>query len=127
MSSTLRVYFWLDGTKHSWLKVRSSVIRLVKRSIQDHGFALAVDSLAVTFPHRATVEIARGTDITTRAGETPAAAEGDAVATDAESDLSSEAPQVEQQAEQSRVAEEGRDLLASGADDAGRAPSHGTR
>jgi small-conductance mechanosensitive channel len=28
----LKVYFWLDGSQHSWLKVRSSVIRLIKRA-----------------------------------------------------------------------------------------------
>ncbi len=28
----LRIYFWLDGRKHSWLKVKSSVIRLVKKA-----------------------------------------------------------------------------------------------
>ncbi len=29
----LRVYFWINGREHSWLKVRSSVIRLVKRRL----------------------------------------------------------------------------------------------
>ena len=36
----LRVYFWLDGGRHSWLKVKSSVIRLVKRAFQDAGISL---------------------------------------------------------------------------------------
>ena len=31
----LRVYFWLNGREHSWLKVRSSVIRLVKRRLSE--------------------------------------------------------------------------------------------
>ena len=36
----LRVYFWLNGRTHSWLKVRSSVIRLVKRAFQKHGISM---------------------------------------------------------------------------------------
>jgi small conductance mechanosensitive channel len=46
----LRVYFWLDGTKHSWLKVRSSVIRLVKRALQDGGVSLPDEAREVVFP-----------------------------------------------------------------------------
>ena len=33
----LRVYFWLNGRTHSWLKVRSSVIRLVKARLSAEG------------------------------------------------------------------------------------------
>jgi small conductance mechanosensitive channel len=33
----LRVYFWLNGREHSWLKVRSSVIRLVKLAFQNQA------------------------------------------------------------------------------------------
>ncbi len=34
---TLRVYFWLDGKENSWLKVRSSVMRLVLHAVDDHA------------------------------------------------------------------------------------------
>ncbi|MEJ7591516.1 MAG: mechanosensitive ion channel family protein [Planctomycetaceae bacterium] len=36
----LRVYFWLNGREHSWLKVRSSVIRLVKIAFQKNGISM---------------------------------------------------------------------------------------
>ena len=36
----LKVYFWLNGKEHSWLKVRSSVIRLVKRAFQENGVSM---------------------------------------------------------------------------------------
>jgi small conductance mechanosensitive channel len=46
----LRVYFWLEGTTHSWLKVRSSVIRLVKRAFQDAGISMPDEAREVVFP-----------------------------------------------------------------------------
>ena len=47
----LRVYFWLNGREHSWLKVRSSVIRLVKIAFQEHGISMPDESREVVFPH----------------------------------------------------------------------------
>jgi small conductance mechanosensitive channel len=46
----LRVYFWLDGRRHSWLKVRSSTIRLVKRAFQDHGISMPDEAREIVFP-----------------------------------------------------------------------------
>lgn len=46
----LRVYFWLDASAHSWLKVRSSVIRLVKRAFQLHGISMPDEAREVVFP-----------------------------------------------------------------------------
>ncbi|MGK2953138.1 MAG: mechanosensitive ion channel domain-containing protein, partial [Thiobacillus sp.] len=47
----LRVYFWLDGSRHSWAKVKSSVIRLVKRAFQDSGISLPDEARELIFPH----------------------------------------------------------------------------
>ena len=33
-SVTLRIYFWINGRENSWLKVRSSLMRLVKEALQ---------------------------------------------------------------------------------------------
>ena len=46
----LRAYFWINGRKHSWLKVRSSVIRLVKRAFQKHGISMPDEAREVVFP-----------------------------------------------------------------------------
>lgn len=35
-----RVYFWLNGRDYSWMKVRSSIIRLVKLALQQQGFRM---------------------------------------------------------------------------------------
>ena len=46
----LRIYFWLNGREHSWLKVRSSVIRLVKRAFQQHSISMPDEAREVVFP-----------------------------------------------------------------------------
>ncbi len=46
----LRVYFWLNGREHSWLKVRSSVIRLVKLAFQEHGISMPDEAREIVFP-----------------------------------------------------------------------------
>ncbi len=46
----LRVYFWLNGREHSWLKVRSSVIRLVKLAFQNQGISMPDEAREVVFP-----------------------------------------------------------------------------
>ncbi|HZZ73890.1 MAG TPA: mechanosensitive ion channel family protein [Pirellulales bacterium] len=46
----LRIYFWLDGHQYSWLKVRSSVLRLVKRAFQEHGISMPDEAREVIFP-----------------------------------------------------------------------------
>jgi len=112
----LTVYFWVDGTQHSWLKVRSSVIRLVKRAFQEAGVPMPDEAREVLFPHGVTVRLVRDGD---RAGGEPGGGAGDpladgetsATATRAEGGLSSEAGQIQELARQARSPEEGENLL----------------
>ena len=98
----LRVYFWLDGREHSWLKVRSSVIRLVKRAFQQHGISMPDGAREVVFPQGVPVTMIERE----RAGEPspieqPSAAMPggtDAVSTPAEAGLYSEAEVIKSQA-----------------------------
>ena len=53
----LRVYFWLNGCEHSWLKVRSSVIRLVKGAFQNRGVSMSDETREVVFPQGIPVTI----------------------------------------------------------------------
>ncbi|QDV23234.1 mechanosensitive ion channel family protein [Aureliella helgolandensis] len=46
----LRVLFWIDGEKNDWLSVRSSVMRLVKQSLQLEGISLPDEAREVIFP-----------------------------------------------------------------------------
>ena len=112
----LQIYFWIDGTTHSWLKVKSSVIRLVKRAIQDAGISMPDEAREMIFPNGVPVEIIKaGEDNVTIVPmkQPPHAApkESGNVSTEAEGDLSSEADAINSQAQNSRTPESGENLL----------------
>ncbi len=100
----LRVYFWLDGKTNSWLKVRSSVIRLVKREFQQHGISMPDAAREIIFPQgiplsHETHEKREGDASVTA----PSAGRDHAiVSTKAEGGLDSEAAVIEEQARRTR-------------------------
>jgi small conductance mechanosensitive channel len=102
------------------LKVRSSVIRLVKRAFQEYGISMPDEAREVVFP--------KGVSVTVTAPDTKAAdVQGDlqgkrltveslheelnAVSTKAEAGLYSEADIIEEQARQAQPLKEGENLL----------------
>lgn len=99
----LRVYFWLDGRRYSWLKVKSSVIRLVKRALQDSGISLPDEARELIFPHGVPVRMmeseATAEPVTTALAKTTA--EPETVATKGEAGLKSEAGEIKDQANKS--------------------------
>ncbi len=114
----LRVYYWINGRKHSWLKVRSSVIRLVKRAYQKHGISMPDEAREVVFPQGIPVSMLDGKP----AALPDAQAEDqlqtdwpsqklDAVSTRAEGGLQSEAGVLDEQARQAQPLREGENLL----------------
>lgn len=114
----LRVYFWLNGREHSWLKVRSSVIRLVKLAFQKHGISMPDEAREVVFPQGIPVTVLDGKrDTTQGAGPVnrlPAQScrdELDAPSTEAEGGLASEAGVIKDQARQVQPLNDGENLL----------------
>lgn len=118
----LRIYFWINGLEHSWIKVRSSVIRLLKQAYQDHGISMPDEAREVIFP--------RGVSVT-MVSESPApapretaapvpperlGAAPEAVVTPAEGGLSSEADTLEEQARQAHRPDDKEDLLPGAPD-----------
>jgi small conductance mechanosensitive channel len=99
----LRVYFWLDGARHSWAKVKSSVIRLTKRAFQDAGISLPDEAREVTFPHGVPVRMVEREGAAQPAGPAPVkqTTEPETVATRAEAGLQSEAGEIKEQARKS--------------------------
>ncbi len=99
----LRVYFWFDGGRHSFQKVRSSVIRLVKRALQDSGVSMPDESREVTFPDGVPVRMIESEPAAepAKAAEPKPPAEPEAVSTKAEAGLESEAEEIKEQARQS--------------------------
>lgn len=113
----LRVYFWLDGKEHSWLKVRSSVIRLIKRAFQAGGIPMPDEGRERVFPDGLVVRMI--SEHAEKAENEKQALtnvyqnteKSGIVATDAEGKLKSEAEGIKEQALKSREPEEGKNLL----------------
>ena len=113
----LRVYFWIDGRRHSWLKVRSSTIRLVKRAFQDRGISMPDEAREIVFPEGVPVTVTRDSGETQQpASLAPAPAAdtvpADSVSTQAEGGLNSEADVIEAQARAVNPLRMGDNLLA---------------
>ena len=109
----LRVYFWLDGTQHSWLKVRSSAIRLIKLAFQEAGIDMPDEAREVVFPRGVPIQLmqtAEGAAEPT-VQESTSSQESREVATAAEAELGTEAGMLKRQGERSRLPEEGENLL----------------
>mgnify|MGYP001221119868 CR=1 FL=1 len=113
----LRVYFWLDGRTHSWLKVRSSVIRLVKLAFQQAGISLPDEAREVVFPRGVPVTMLDSKPAAVRPSAPRARVEPDEpaeraeISTKAEGGLSSESTVIEEQAQQSELLQESENLL----------------
>ncbi len=109
----LRVYFWIDGSQHSWIKVKSSIIRLVKRAFQKSEISMPDEAREVTFPQGVPVRmieperIERNTDPI----EMKPNSEPETVSTEAEAGLQSDAKEIKEQAKKSWTP--GENLLTS--------------
>jgi small-conductance mechanosensitive channel len=116
-SVNLRVYFWINGRDHSWLKVRSSVIRLVKLAFKKQGFMLPDSPRKLVFPAGISIHVLRGKldEASEVADSRPVRSERndapDAVSTQAEGGLDSEASAIEQQARKVEPLKEKENLL----------------
>ena len=107
----LRIYFWLDGSQHSWLKVRSSVIRLVKRAFQAEGISMPDEAREVIFPKGISVQMLESGKVQAVI-EKSTPKEPENSATDSESGLRSEAEEIKEQGKQARPPEGGKNFLA---------------
>jgi small-conductance mechanosensitive channel len=115
----LRVYFWLNGHENSWLKVRSSVIRLVKLAFQQQGISMPDEAREVVFPQGIPVTLLDATPADApgampekrRSTESPPE-DLAAVSTKAEAGLYSEAAVIEGQARQVQPLKDGENLLS---------------
>lgn len=129
----LRIYFWVDGSQHSGIKVKSSVIRLITRAFQKADISMPDEAREMIFPEGVTVNILHEDQPAEEADTLlPAAAQHylppaksrsespASVATTAEADLTSEAETIQQQARHSRQPEAKENLL----EPEGKQPNH---
>ncbi|GAB5411077.1 MAG: mechanosensitive ion channel family protein [Chlamydiales bacterium] len=88
--TNIRIYFWIDGTAHSWIKVQSSLCRLVKSAFQKNQIEMPGEEKSVQAPTK----------------------QPDAVENRSEAGLDSDSNELQMQADASRKPEKGEaDLL----------------
>jgi len=105
----LQIYYWINSSKYSRLKVRSSVIRQLKSAFVEAGISMPDEAREVIFPEGISVQMQEGEPsvpkkkLSASDTETTSASEGD---------LLTEQNEIRHQAETSREPEEGSDLLS---------------
>ncbi|KTD64322.1 mechanosensitive ion channel family protein [Legionella spiritensis] len=110
----LRIYFWFDASEYHWRKLKSSIIRLVKRAFQDEGISLPGKELTVSFAENVPVELLEAQKISPKKEKGEASSkESGRIATNAEGGLRSEKADIEVQARQSRQTQQQGNLLNS--------------
>jgi len=115
-SINLKVYYWVNVREHSWEKVRSSVLRLVKQRFAADGITMPDAAREVVFPRGVPIQMTDGEKShPSRTHGKPSrpmtTAAGSAVSTTAEGGLCSETEKLKEQAEKARSPEDGADLL----------------
>jgi len=110
----LRLYYWIDGHKHSVLKVNSALMRQVKTAFEEQGFSMPDDAREVIFPDGVPVQMLESAQtIPAKPVRPPQAersrssiAEDEESVSAAEGELTSEFSDLKRQSEQSRDPEE---------------------
>ncbi len=114
----LVIYAWVNANENSWMKVRSSVIRLVKRSFEEQNFSMPDDSREIVFPNGVPVQMVQSVVAETitpqvkQAMAVPRHVEEEVVTSSAEGGFEPEQEEIEEQARKSRDPDGGKDLLA---------------
>lgn len=111
----LKIYFWYDGSAYNGPKVKSSLIRMVKRVFQEHEISMPDEAREVLFPEGVSVRMSEALPVRrteeSPAKTTPPFVGTEADTTEAEGNLASEDKQLREQGRNSRVPEEGDNLL----------------
>ncbi|MGD9633501.1 MAG: mechanosensitive ion channel domain-containing protein [Pirellulales bacterium] len=111
----LKVYYWMDIHAHSLLKVRSSLIRLVKNAFVEVGVSIPDEAREIVFPKGVPVRMleAEHPDATLRSTKAvPPDIKDKDIATAGEKSLQSEASEIKRQGRIGWVPEQGENLLA---------------
>ncbi|BCR06747.1 mechanosensitive ion channel protein MscS [Desulfuromonas versatilis] len=108
----LRVYFWYDGSAYNGPKVKSSLIRLVKRAFEGRGISMPDEAREIVFPDGVPVRMLEAAEPPAKKPRPEeAAVETGAVTTAAEGHLANEEGPLREQARRARMPEEGASLL----------------
>ena len=108
----LKFYFWVDGSKHNVLKVKSSLLRQIKTAYMTEGISMPDDARERVYLEGVTFQSQKET--ATSGKKTPLSApdaEDSKIITKAEGQLKSNDEEILEQARTSRSPEEGDNLL----------------
>ncbi|MGD9017164.1 MAG: mechanosensitive ion channel family protein, partial [Desulfobacterales bacterium] len=114
----LKCYFWYDGAANNGLKVKSSLIRLVKATFQKHRITMPDEAREIVFPEGVPVQLTPDSETDPEEKKPAPMVPTDAIEetspefTAAEGAASSEADTIQKQAAHSRNPEESPDLLS---------------
>lgn len=116
----IRAQFWFDGKSYSLFKVRSSVMRQVKRALQEASISMPAPVHEVIFPEGVPLhQIPDAAEVKPRAATRDDKAEA-ATVSSGEGDLKSEESDLKHQAEVSDLPEAQTNLLSSDNDAVGK-------
>ena len=118
----LKSYFWYDGSFYNGLKVKSALIRLVKRVFEEKGISMPDEAREIVFPDGVPVHMLDSAvktkpykpeedDLSSITDSEAILTESEAISTEAEGSLENEEPQLREQARLARPPEEGESLL----------------
>lgn len=116
---TMKVIFWVDGTQHSVIKVKSAIMRMIKSAYMSNNISMPDGDREIVFPEGIPVSAPQelrslaGADLhSQREPDAPASASGDdCVASDSEGALASEAGEINRQATESVLGENETNIL----------------
>ncbi len=109
----LQFYFWVNTHKHELLKVKSSVLRLIKTAYKEGGISMPDEAREMVFPNGVPVQITRDspTEREEKIDKETQPSEDSKLAAEGEGKLESNDEEIRKQSRQSRSPEEGEDLL----------------
>ena len=126
LSVNLRIFFWINGHEHDALKVKSAIIRLVKRAMEEGQFTMPDEAREVIFPQGVPIRSVDGSVSSSaleegyslgdaqRPAHLPATAEPEPLSTESGGELSSEDDQLREQAREAPSPEGEENLLNNG-------------
>jgi len=125
----LRVYYWVDVSKHSGLKVNSAIIRLTLAALTEAGISMPDDAREIVFPEGVPVlqidkqEQQEEKERIVQQASAQARQEKEPESTESEGNLGSDVANLNAQAQAAPSPEEGSDLLATDGRKRGTAPT----
>lgn len=108
----LKIYYWFDGENFSQVKVKSAILRLIKKALVEANISMPDDAREIIFPDGVPVKMIEASAVSDASPPAAPPVESNASATESEGDLRNERAEVEEHAGAAAPEDQGTDLLA---------------